>query len=262
MIKFSQILEAKVKSVSTNVLHSYILKNVKELDNELNNTPEDKNSSYSSKNQSQLDQLINGLSSSYYFFCDEKDISIIDQKLQKVGWFVAKKSKNLVSSEIVIQPYYTEKSTWKPWKEDPTELDAKQGFKKIESTVDLFDANAVPRYLYHFTSINNIDKIKKQGLIPKGSSGKFSYPHRVYFFDDMPANEVMLSMAKDVGHEIKTRDDIAIVKVDTKKIGRNIPRFYKDASIMFGSFWTYHHVPASAIVSIKKFNDDGWWEET
>ena len=41
---------------------------------------------------------------------------------------------------------------------------------------------SIGRYLYHITTVNHLDKIRKIGFIPKSRNKNFDYPPRVYFF--------------------------------------------------------------------------------
>ena len=232
--------EAKVKPISPKELWSYIVRNVRELDNKENNEDE-----AGEKGFSNLDLLLDKNWNSFVFYCKETDIENINSKLKKIGWFISKKQGHLPNFdedksyeyEIVIQPFYTEKIT----SENP-----KSGILNL------------PQDIYHFTSINNVNNIKKRGIIPKGSSKVFPYPDRVYFFTTWPGDEIV-DMAQEMEHNIKSIDDVAIIEIDTTKIRKKV-NFYKDANVMFGSIWTYHHIPPQAIKSIRIRNGDAWRE--
>jgi hypothetical protein len=66
-------------------------------------------------------------------------------------------------------------------------------------------------------------------------------------------------MAQEMEHNIKSIDDVAIVEVDTTKIRKKV-NFYRDANVLIGSIWTYHHIPPQAIKSIRVRNGDAWRE--
>lgn len=234
--------EAKIKPISPQELYRYVKRNIPELDN----------ANVSIGDKRDIDSLIDPIwkdaKSFGFVILDRDNIKSIDNRLKKVGWFVAhhKNIENDKFVEIYIQPFYTEKSMWEPWND----------------TVNIFKPDNVPRFLYHFTDIRNVEKIEKNGLIPKSSaSGGFSYPNRVYFFTSMPSKESVLGIAEDMIHKsIKSVDDIAIVKIDTKKAveygkGRVI-KYYKDPNIMFGSVFTYSHIKPEAIDSIFIYDDD------
>ncbi len=206
----------------------------------------------------------------YDFVIRKDDVDIINQKFKKVGWYIGRRMNFFVADskirpvvKIIIHPNYTEKSKWEPWHEK----------------ANIFEPNTIPQYLYHFTSIGNVDRIKRKGLIPKASSlSQFSYPDRIYFFTDMPDKDTVLQMAKDMKHgDVSNLADIALVKIDTRKAydsskkydehgivvrGGNgrIVRYYKDPNVLFGSVFTYSHIKPEAIVSIKQFDNGSWIE--
>jgi hypothetical protein len=144
LIENDLLIEAKVKPISPKELWSYIVRNVRELDNKENNEDE-----AGEKGFSNLDLLLDKNWNSFVFYCKKADIENINSKLKKIGWFISKKQGHLQNFdedksyeyEIVIQPFYTEKIT----PENP-----KSGILNL------------PQDIYHFTSINNVDNIKKK----------------------------------------------------------------------------------------------------
>lgn len=151
---------------------------------------------------------------------------------------------------------------------------------------------AVPKYLYHFSSLPNKERILRKGLLPKiGRYDRdFMYPPRVHCLTeldltylralafnifnhgDMPSIETIYH-----GGAAAYEMPLVIFRVDTAKL-RKGTKFYKDPSVKNG-VWTYTHVPPEALavehedvfseessVSIRKqsvvaINDDmaDWW---
>ena len=96
-------------------------------------------------------------------------------------------------------------------------------------------ADNIPRYIFHFTNPENVERILKRGLIPKTGSDwhGYKYPPRNHFFygydeqKDAPKGGTIL-------------------RIDTTHLGRNV-KFYKDTQMSWRSVWTYAHIPPEAI---------------
>lgn len=53
----------------------------------------------------------------------------------------------------------------------------------------------VPEFAYHLSQMKNLDKIIKNGLIPKSNNRKTSHPERIYFFYDIEKlNDILKSL--------------------------------------------------------------------
>ena len=65
--------------------------------------------------------------------------------------------------------------------------------------------------LYHVTSMRSLEKIKKYGLTVKMQSSEFSYPDRVFLFNDVPY-EVVLEYGKDKASR-KGDDKFCVLKI-------------------------------------------------
>ena len=116
---------------------------------------------------------------------------------------------------------------------------------------EFYNNNEIGDELYHVTTINHLNKIKKIGFIPKSTNKKFNYPPRCYFFtikDIEFMKWFMLNSAKT-----KQGQDCAVLTINTNLIKNNI-RFYTDKLFDGGiAVYTYDNIPSSAIVNVEQF---------
>lgn len=122
--------------------------------------------------------------------------------------------------------------------------------------------DAVPRYLYHFSWLQNKDKILRKGLIPASSNDKrgypkygdeFRYPERVHVFSTYDLGNIrelaLMIQEHDKGiawPEPGTQlAPIIVFKIDTHKLKPGT-KFYPDHLVKDG-LWTYTHIPPQAL---------------
>jgi hypothetical protein len=111
------------------------------------------------------------------------------------------------------------------------------------------DELPVPNFLYHLTPENKVNKILKNGLVPKAQNKLGEHPDRIYFFLQKDLTLNYKSYADDFwasGHKKETRDvKYALLKIDTKKC-QNDFKIYGDPNMIRG-VWTFNNVPPEAI---------------
>lgn len=104
----------------------------------------------------------------------------------------------------------------------------------------------------HITPSYNVEKIKRNGFVPKSSNSQFNYPNRIFFFKgDTPIIEIEFQIL-DFYNQNKTQGDkeeYAIIAVDTTKLPEN-SHFYYDPNYVCGIF-TQDNLPPSVIKGIK-----------
>ena len=110
------------------------------------------------------------------------------------------------------------------------------------------------KYLYHATPSINVNKILKNGLIPKHKNNVFSYPDRIYLMgtktDELSNHQLcIMKMIQDFRDKTEHLDDneYTILQIDIKKLPENI-KFYSDPSIPDGNgVYTFDNIPNYAI---------------
>lgn len=111
------------------------------------------------------------------------------------------------------------------------------------------DELPVPKFLYHLTPENKVNKILKNGLVPKAQNKLGKHPDRIYFFLQKDLTLNYKFYADDFwasGHKNTTRDvKYTLLKIDTKKC-RNDFKIYGDPNMIRG-VWTFNNVPPEAI---------------
>lgn len=111
-------------------------------------------------------------------------------------------------------------------------------------------------YLIHISPFSKINKIKRNGFVPRSDNELYSYPERVYFFKyDINFNwdeaiETIRRISKSRGEKEGTK--YAVYFLDVRKIPDNA-RFYQDKNSNNGVY-TSDNIPFSAVSQIKQFN--------
>jgi len=166
-----------------------------------------------------------------YIFEDENILfNKIDQWMNLCGWFYAdirdnfnnriNKTKELSNISYVI---YRAKFD-------------------VEVTKDKW-----PKYLYHVTPSKNIDKIKKNGLIPKAGNKKIKHQDSIYLFDIKNDNEL-----KTISNELNIDNkynEFSSIKINMEKIPI-LFKLFVDPDLE-GSYFTLDNIPSYCIEEIK-----------
>jgi hypothetical protein len=113
---------------------------------------------------------------------------------------------------------------------------------KYDSIVD------IPRYVYHITSADNINKIKRIGLTPRTQSKLSNHPERIYVSLD---EENSSEMYWEVRGFFRNKTGIELV-IDTNQL--NQP-FYDDPNFQDSGVYTYKNIPPQAIVQYRAIKE-------
>lgn len=109
-----------------------------------------------------------------------------------------------------------------------------------------FDSEVgVPEKLYHVTNKKNLDKIKKQGIVPKTKNVIEQHPERIYLFGNEKISKNYLEEK-----EFHSKEEYIILEIDMKVMINNIklhkdPKFNEDSE----AYYTYDNIPPNAIKS-------------
>lgn len=113
------------------------------------------------------------------------------------------------------------------------------------------------KYIYHLTPSVYVNKIMKQGLVPKNSNKYLSYPPRIYFILDkqtinykMLANmlynaEYSYSNEKDKENISQYKDEYTLLRCDTSKLIGKV-KFYIDNNLP-NSVYVTENIPPQFI---------------
>ena len=111
------------------------------------------------------------------------------------------------------------------------------------------DALPLPKYLYHITPENKLNKILKIGLTPRSENKIGEHPERIYFFitKDLVMNYKSYadSFWKSKHGDTKRKEKYVLLKIDTKKC-RSDFKIYGDPNMVRG-VWSFDNIPAEAI---------------
>lgn len=111
------------------------------------------------------------------------------------------------------------------------------------------DELPVPKFLYHLTPENKLNKILINGLVPKAQNKLSEHPERIYFFltRDLTLNyKLYADSFWESTHENTPRNiNYILLKIDTKKC-RDGFKIYGDPNMIRG-VWTFDNVPPEAI---------------
>lgn len=82
-------------------------------------------------------------------------------------------------------------------------------------------------YLYHVTAEQNLPRIKKHGLVPSSKSDKFSYPNRVYLFNDASKNIIL----DYIRSKFKDSNEACVLKIKSSNLMKYEP--YSSGKMLF-----------------------------
>jgi len=122
--------------------------------------------------------------------------------------------------------------------------EAQQIWIEIEAKYD--DSINDSEFLYHLTLKNNLDKIKKQGLVPKSKSKKSYHPSRIYVVDNIKSLQQLLVQFSEI--ENKNISDYVILKIGYNLSGN--PKLYNDPNFLSLGYYVVDNIPPEAIVEI------------
>ena len=107
-------------------------------------------------------------------------------------------------------------------------------------------------YLYHATPTLYVNKILKQGLIPKGKNSLFFYPDRIYCIasNNITQNEVNAMknvQAQRASTNPYDNNEYTILKIDVGQLPKNIKFFVDPMSLDVNAVLTHDNIPPQAI---------------
>jgi hypothetical protein len=130
---------------------------------------------------------------------------------------------------------------------------------RFEAKFDEESGFKVPKYIYHVTSEQNLDKIKKFGLAPKSKSKISAHPDRVYV---VTKKEDAIDIAQIFSQNSarwknSSQENWVILTIDTEKIPGDYFKLYKDPNYEEKGFYTLNNIPPYAIEKIDyyKYNN-------
>ena len=93
--------------------------------------------------------------------------------------------------------------------------------------------NSIPKFLYHITNKSSVNKILKNGFVPKINKTSFlNHPERVYFFTKLPNNETIQLFINDLktyGSNIMKMEEYYLITIDTSYLNNTV-KFFEDAN--------------------------------
>jgi hypothetical protein len=150
---------------------------------------------------------------------DLSNINNINFYMKKYGWICSEQNKNIFTYEKKFDSFILAKRL-------------------------ILDNN---QFLYHITTKNLVNKIMKQGLIPKNKvNGFIDNEERNYFFLKQPTKEKL----KDF-YFYKLMEPVVLLKIDLSKINPST-KFYYDPRIE-DSLYVYEPIPNNAIEIIDEY---------
>lgn len=127
---------------------------------------------------------------------------------------------------------------------------AQQVWIEIEAKYDDSTEDA-PSFFYHLTSKSALDKIKKQGLVPRSKSKKSHHPDRIYIVDDLRSLSQLLIQFSEI--EGKDLSDYVVLKIDYNLTSK--PKIYNDPNFLSLGYYVVDNIPPTAIVDVIEVAD-------
>ena len=162
--------------------------------------------------------------------------------IDSCGYFIATISKDI--SEDSTDEEWLNRNIKDKSKIEETLLNNKKISISIEPNFDT-KVNFDGKYLYHTTNKKNLDKIMKNGLIPKTKNTRSFYPERVYLAPDE-------KYLKTIKYQLE--NDKPDEYVDLKIKNYKELSLYKDVRFK-GGFYTYDTIAPKHIEIINKKGD-------
>lgn len=120
---------------------------------------------------------------------------------------------------------------------------AQQVWIEIEAKYDDLTEDTLS-FFYHLTSKNALNKIKKQGIVPRSKSKKSHHPDRIYIVDDLKSLKQLLIQFSEI--EGKELSDYVVLKIDYNLT--NNPKIYNDPNFLSLGYYVVDNIPPEAIV--------------
>ena len=194
-------------------------------------------------------------------FGDEDTTNMIDEIHGSIGFFVPvyrdeidtlRKTVNKVANDMAVHGYCLT---------DVDEIDHDLAEEIAVVRVQFEAKFPADRFrfaptLYHVAPLKYLNKIRRNGLVPKSKSTEFEYDDRVYLFNRMPLDGILqygeykASQAGDSGFCLVSIDYGNLSSLETFKDGRL--KFYVDNAFdnnngMAQALFTYGNIPLSVM---------------
>lgn len=116
------------------------------------------------------------------------------------------------------------------------------------------DVKSIYPVLYHVTKTKRVDKILKQGLVPKSKNDAFNYPDRIHLMIGPRNPMIVKSFGWSLYSKSKDKSDskYTILEIDTSKLPDNI-KFYGDPDYAKG-LYTLDNIPPECITATENFD--------
>lgn len=110
------------------------------------------------------------------------------------------------------------------------------------------------KMLFHWCLLNNLDRIMKDGLLPKHNNRKFNYPNRIYLMKGGIDRKKMKSLGKFLyrNNNFMNNGNYVLLKVDIRNVSEEV-RFYYDPCTDIG-IYTEQPIPKEYITIVEKCN--------
>lgn len=175
------------------------------------------------------------------------DYEDLTKLANNLGWF---------PSYLEVQDYNQEKNLYSGKWNDSVLKPGDVANIRFEAKYDEQSGFKIPKYVYHVTSDDHVEKIKKQGLAPKSKSKLSSHPERVYITaSKQDAVDIAKVFSQKSPEWKKTpQKNWAILTIDTEKIPGDYFKLYKDPNYQKG-YYTVNNIPPYAIEKIDYYEN-------
>lgn len=165
------------------------------------------------------------------------ELNIIIEQFKRIGYFYTFKTHRYVDNINTLNTERVITYNFSPYKQN--ELIKKQ--------------TAINDYLYHICPKYVLNKIKKQGLIPKTKNSEFIYDERIHLccsnitYDDL----IYLRNYLDKNNNSKlNKHKYVLLTINVNKLPKNI-QFFRDLDSKNG-IYTYDPIPSYTIDKIEE----------
>lgn len=175
----------------------------------------------------------------YVYLKDCKRFKELDGRIQSFGYFISQLKLLPVGEGRTPYNY----KTYNNISEVPMPLDKySEVWVVLEQKFDRTIDPSKIQFLYHLTEKKYLEKIKKNGLIPKSKGKKSYHPDRIYITTDIEKlNNIITQFTLE-----KNKEDFVILKIDYTKAGK--PILYNDPNFMDYGYYVIDNISPNAII--------------
>ncbi len=168
---------------------------------------------------------------------DKKDIERLSKFIEACGWYMASKdaTTECKSGDILL---VFEKKYQRALKNNGVE---------------------VPNVLYHITQECYVDKILKNGLVPKAGNKLSKHPERIYFLTSKPKDDILWQVAKQFfirndSNKYVIRNSMVLLSVNISRHKKQL-KFFSDPNYD-ECVYTYDNISTDCIVGVEEIPDE------